>query len=108
MSANCSSLAVRKLVAMQERKIVARLAGEVAHIHNASQLLVANDKHLEILPVERISISTKVLRARIRVDKLLDSSLLLVSSHYTNSITAYPFVELGFPVLQRHENCCIF
>lgn len=60
MRANYDSLAVSKLVTTKDGKIAVQIAGAVAYIHYASQLLVANDQHLEMLPAEKVSIRTSV------------------------------------------------
>ena len=104
MRANCHSLAVSKLGTTPEGEMVVLIIRAMVHIHDASQLFIANDKHLEILPAAKMSISTTVVESSHTRNKLLDSTLLLVSSHYSNPITTYPFVELGFPVLRSHEN----
>jgi len=61
--ANCHSLAVSKLVTTKERKLASHISRGVAHVHDASQLLIANDKYLEILPAKKVSISINVLES---------------------------------------------
>jgi len=43
--------------------MVVHIIRAVTHIHDASQLLIANDKHLEILPAVKVRISTNVVES---------------------------------------------
>lgn len=45
----------------KESEIIVQVTGAVARIHDASQLLVANDKHLVIFPAKKVSMSTSVV-----------------------------------------------
>ena len=57
---SCNSLAISKLVTTKEGEMMWTTEAEV-RIHDASQLLIANDEHLEIFPVKKMSISTNVV-----------------------------------------------
>jgi len=48
---------------MKEGEMMVHIAGAGERIHDASQLLIANDKHLVIFPVEEVSISTNMVES---------------------------------------------
>ena len=47
----------------KEGETMVHITGAVTRIHDAPQLFITNDKHLEILPVEKMSILTKVVES---------------------------------------------
>lgn len=44
-------------------EMIVHIIGVVTRIHDAPQLLITNDKHLEIFPAEKMSILTKVVES---------------------------------------------
>jgi len=48
---------------MKEGEMTVHITGAVKRVHDAPQLFITNDKHLEILPAEKMSLSTNVVES---------------------------------------------